>query len=304
MPAKQMILVAMDFGPSSDEAVRQAHEWAISSGAELVACFIIPEALREQCAFPPAYADDAVALMELERRTSDLVCDRVSALTRRAEGDFKIVVDGGRADLGIVRVSDEMQASLIVVGNRQSSDLDRILLGSISERVVRYASCSVLIARSRPRSDHVVAATDLSDAALPAVTAAAEIAALRKASLTVLHCVPSPGVGNESGFGPHPSMIAPPRIDPKIVSRLKRVATDGGVAARFEVIDGDPGEAIVRRANQLDADLIVVGTRGRTGLPRIAIGSVAETVARTASCPVLAVRLGAKRPSRRAKRGS
>lgn len=284
MAAKQVILVATDLGESADEAVRQAHQWATSTGAGLVACFVIPQAIREQSAFPPAYADDAVALLELERRASDLVRDRVSALTRRGPGEFKVLVDGGRTELGIVRMSDEIKASLIVVGNRRSSELERLLLGSISERVVRYASCSVLVTRSHRRSDQILAAVDLSEATPSIVAEAARVAARRKASLTVLHCFESSRVGAAR------KKRTKRKIDDTMANRWTRLFKREGVRGRVDIIDGEPREAIVRKAEQLDAELIVVGTRGQAGLARIMFGSVAETVARTANCPVLAVR--------------
>jgi len=286
MAAKQVILVATDMGESADEAVRQAHEWAASTGAHLVASFVIPQAIREESAFPPAYADDAVALLELERRASELVSDRVSALTRRGPGEFEVLVDGGRIELAIVRTADEMKASLIVVGNRRSSELDRLLLGSISERVVRYASCSVLVTRRHRRSDQILAAVDLSDAAPPIVAEAARIAARRKASLTVLHCLESPDADGEGGSSPRRRR----KIDTEMTDRWTGLFEREGVRGRVDIIDGEPREALVRKAEQLDAELIVVGTRGRAGLERIMFGSVAETVARTANCPVLAVR--------------
>jgi nucleotide-binding universal stress UspA family protein len=290
--AKQVILVATDLGESADEAVRQAHEWATSTKADLVACFVIPQAIREASAFPPAYADDAVALLELERRASELVSDRVSALTRRNEGEFKVLVDGGRTDLGVVRVADEVHASLIVVGNRHSSELDRLLLGSISERVVRYASCSVLVARRHRRSDQILAAIDLSAASPSVVTEAAKIASRRKASLTVLHCFEPPEVEGQAESSSRGRAREVRKIDAEMADRYNQLFEREAVRGQLDVIEGEPREAIVRKAEQLDADLIVVGTRGRAGLERVMFGSVAETVARTANCPVLAVRLG------------
>jgi universal stress protein E len=284
MAAKQVILVATDLGASADEAVRQAHEWATSTGADLAACFVIPQAIREESAFPPAYADDAVALLELERRASALVSDRVSALTRRHQDEFKVLVDGGRTELGIVRTADEVKASLIVVGNRRSSELDRLLLGSISERVVRYASCSVLVTRCHRRSDEILAAVDLSDAAPSIVAEAARVAARRKASLTVLYCSESPAGGAQA------SPRRRHKIDSGMADRWAGLFERQRVRGQVDIIDGEPREAIVRKAELLDAELIVVGTRGRAGLERIMFGSVAETVARTANCPVLAVR--------------
>jgi nucleotide-binding universal stress UspA family protein len=283
MTAKPVILVATDLGESADEAVRQAHDWAASSGADLVASFVIPRTIREESAFPPAYADDAVALLELERRASELVSDRVSALTRRGLAEFKVLIDGGRTELAIIRAADEMNASLIVVGNRRSSELDRLLLGSISERVVRYASCSVLVTRRHRRSDQILAAVDQSDVATSIVAEAARVAARRKASLTVVHCLES-NAGAESPRNKR-------KIDRGMPDQWALLFEREGVRGQVDTIEGEPREAIARKADQLDAELIVVGTRGRAGLERIMFGSVAETVARTANCPVLAVRL-------------
>jgi nucleotide-binding universal stress UspA family protein len=64
-----------------------------------------------------------------------------------------------------------------------------------------------------------------------------------------------------------------------------------GVVGAARVLDGSPASAIVACAENLRAELVVVGSRGRTGLARMVLGSVAEGVIRNASCSVLAVRL-------------
>jgi len=63
-----------------------------------------------------------------------------------------------------------------------------------------------------------------------------------------------------------------------------------GLAVKIEMPQGQPAEAIVARANALDADLIAMTTHGRGGLARLFVGSVADEVVRTASCPVLLIR--------------
>jgi nucleotide-binding universal stress UspA family protein len=280
--ANGRVVAATDLSDVADEALRQADEWATRRGRELVVAFVVPQTIREASAFPPAYADDAVALLELERRAEELVVERVCRVTRRRASDFRVIIDGGRADLGIVRVAGEERADLIVVGNRRSSALERLLLGSISERVVRYAHCSVLVSRASRRTGVILAATDLSDAALPAVSAAIEVAREQKAALTVMHAVEaSPAEGRDA-------MTAEWRR--KIAASLTKLVERSGLEIVFDVAHGPPADSIVLRAEELGAELIVVGTRGRSGMARLAYGSVAETVARTASCSVLAVR--------------
>lgn len=90
------------------------------------------------------------------------------------------------------------------------------------------------------------------------------------------------------------------------VRYLQAQAGTAGTKARVEVIAGDPAARIAARAHELRADLIVMGTHGRTGLPRLLMGSVAEGVLRQAPCPVLLVpvRILAAEPQERAAVGT
>jgi nucleotide-binding universal stress UspA family protein len=71
---------------------------------------------------------------------------------------------------------------------------------------------------------------------------------------------------------------------------VKIVPTDAKVPFEHKLLVGDPANAIVEAAEQERADLIVIGTHGRTGLTRLLMGSVAEAVVRKAKCPVLTVK--------------
>jgi nucleotide-binding universal stress UspA family protein len=72
-----------------------------------------------------------------------------------------------------------------------------------------------------------------------------------------------------------------------LASRLK----GQGLTVDFEEPEGDPADTVTRRAQELGADLIAMTTHGRTGLGRLLLGSVAESVIRKAPCPVLLVRV-------------
>jgi universal stress protein A len=73
-------------------------------------------------------------------------------------------------------------------------------------------------------------------------------------------------------------------------SLVQVVPADSKVAFEHKLLVGDPATAIVEAADQENADLIVIGTHGRTGLTRLLMGSVAEAVVRRAKCPVLTVK--------------
>ena len=75
------------------------------------------------------------------------------------------------------------------------------------------------------------------------------------------------------------------------LARLKSIQpTVEGVQASWQVDFGPPAQRIVEYANENDVDLIVIGTHGHTGLRRVLMGSVAESVVRKAECPVLAIK--------------
>jgi nucleotide-binding universal stress UspA family protein len=77
---------------------------------------------------------------------------------------------------------------------------------------------------------------------------------------------------------------------------ISRRPAGGRIPVVHHLVRGDPAAEIVRMARKLRCDLIVMGCHGRTGLPRLLMGSVAEEVARNAHCPVLTVRNGTREP--------
>ena len=73
------------------------------------------------------------------------------------------------------------------------------------------------------------------------------------------------------------------------LGRMSRIATDGGVITEHKLIVGIPEDSILKIAEETEADLIAMGTHGRTGWDRLQLGSTAEAVLRNAHCPVLTV---------------
>jgi nucleotide-binding universal stress UspA family protein len=142
---------------------------------------------------------------------------------------------------------------------------------------------------------HVVHATDFSAASRKAFATAVAIARAHRASLTIAHVVaPVVPVAPGEGFvlpQTYVQMEAAIRAAAqKQLDRLLARARAGGVSAGGILLTGVPHEAIVRAGKSRRADLLVIGTHGRTGLARLFLGSVASRVLALASCPVLTVR--------------
>ena len=162
---------------------------------------------------------------------------------------------------------------------------------------------------------NVLVPIDFSEPAKRALRYAVEEATLHRAAMMLLHVLPAhagtdvyyvtggpAGGAAQEGVDPagggrlvglSPSQPTVVRHDPGDVARtqlqdLIRDAFHG--PWEVEVATGQPAETIVRIAEERSADLIVMGTHGRTGLQHVLLGSVAEKVVRLAPCPVLTVR--------------
>lgn len=295
MGATEVVLVATDLSDSADDAIRTGHELA-GSDKKLVVCHVVHEILRTSPLFPQAVQADMEAVIHAESRAAAAVEDRVKAITGRSAKDFDIRIESGAADAAILRIAEEIQATLVVTASRGLSGIARLLLGSVAERIVRYAHCSVFIARPYEKTQKILVATDLSELSQSAVVQAAELARKNAAELHILYCLdvmPSPAMGLTVPFGGVP--IIPP---PELIEQMRTGAKTGleelvgrlGITAQTRVVEGEAASTIVRTAESINADLLVVGTHGRTGLARIALGSVTEKIVRAAKSSVLVVR--------------
>jgi len=141
----------------------------------------------------------------------------------------------------------------------------------------------------------ILAPTDFSDSATNAVRAAAGLACQYKAELHLLH-----SIATQVYYAEMPEMMLPPmeglseQLRASGKERLEKLASDMGknLHPRIHVEESAarPADAITETAANIKADLIVIGSHGRTGLMHILIGSTAERVVREASCDVLVIK--------------
>jgi len=293
----ERIFVAIDFGTASDEALRQAHQRALSTGARLAVCHIIPSQLRSNPLFPQFNRAAAVKVPLEVDRAAEAVSNRVAEITGRTGEHVTIMVDHGSPHAELLKAAEQWNASLIVLGSHGMTSTTGIFLGSVGHKIIQCAHSTVLVARPSNREGGIVAGTDFSDPALPAISAAIDEASRTKRPLTIVHSL-------ELGF----SMASPGAIAlgelPPIVSgedfaamqhnareRLLEALRSFEADAEALVTTGPAGLALITAAKERNANLLVVGTTGLTGLSRILLGSVAEEVASKAPCSVLITRL-------------
>lgn len=294
MKPNARILVATDLGEAGDQAIQTGDVWAKRHGGALIVMHVVPDRLRHDPLFPQRQLGRALETTDLEARAGEAIDARVRELTGRSEDQFEVRVTEGSPAERILEVADEVSADMVVLGGRAPGG-KRWVFGSVAERVVTHAEMPVLVARPTQDTKLVLAATDLSEPSLPAVDAAKVVAKAAGAKLSIVHVVDAP----------HPSEVAFTAVGASSAARedvvrdeieaartrLRDVMGASEVETEVRVVVGEPSEAIVDLADDLDPDVLVVASRGRTGLSRLLLGSVAARVLRHAPCSVLVVRL-------------
>jgi nucleotide-binding universal stress UspA family protein len=134
----------------------------------------------------------------------------------------------------------------------------------------------------------IVCPIDFSQTSYAALDVAASLARDCKATLVVAHCEDIP-LGGVNSYG-----VTMPDTKEMQADLDQAISEVEGVHCEKRLVRGDPLHGIIGLAEKESADLIVIGTHGRTGLRRVLMGSVAESVVRHAKCPVLTVRPAAR----------
>ena len=144
------------------------------------------------------------------------------------------------------------------------------------------------IASTRPFRT-VLLATDLTPASAEATERAIELSARLDARLLIVNVMDSRRL---VGGGSHERIDQARAEREAVLLEVVRTARAAGASAEFLIWTGDPGNALVSAAEAEHADLLVVGTRGRSGAERMLLGSVSDHLVHHAGCPVLVVRPG------------
>ena len=236
------------------------------------------------------------ALYEKVRDALDDDLDQLERDLRGADRVIERIVDVGRPATLIVDAARHMGADLIVMGSRGRGAIASTVLGSVAAEVVDQAPCPVLVARC-PTITRVVVADDGSDCAAQAEEVVASWPFLRGARVHVV------SVADLSGLVPASTGME--MISAEVYQQAfdeVRALHEGyarAAADRLRILDpqvsssareGFVAQEIVATAEDERADLIVVGTRGQTGLQRVLVGSVARSVLFHAPVSVLTVR--------------
>jgi nucleotide-binding universal stress UspA family protein len=273
------IIVGVDASPHSDEALRQADDWARRRGARLVLCHVLPRGVGTGTL--------------LEGQLAERVRGHAAELIGRGDGDIEVAVDEGAADECLLRQAEARDAALIVVGSHGEAGLKRIFLGDVAEALLRNSPRPIMVARPHARTGRILVGTDFSRPARRALELAAEEARLRGGRLTLCTSIEQymHAVQNMTEFGSGGMFVQREYLDErkKAEKQLHELFAEVGADGDVLVTAESPAAALVETAARLDGDLVVVGAVGGGTLARLRRGRVMEKVARHVPCSVLVV---------------
>jgi nucleotide-binding universal stress UspA family protein len=281
------IMVPVDFSEPSKKAVNYGLSLASEFKSRLV--------LTHIAAFDTAIYDKAKMEM-LQLIPADY----------RDQLDFEIIVKAGDIRQELLAIVEENEIDLVVMGSRGRSYFERMLLGSVTERMLRKLHVPILtVSHLDPEKElhkpgivplqRIVYATDLAEGSQVGLEFSIRLARGLNGHLTVVHVVQAFDVvshGLETAFAPDYNAEARVHAAERL-SQVVSLVSDGSVPITTVLADGVPYEAINRIAAQKNADLIVINLQGKGLLDRALIGTTAERVIRTATIPVLSLPLPA-----------
>lgn len=274
-----VILCPTDFSEPAAHAMRWAGDLARRLGARLVALY------ADRFLPPPHFTSGQIdSLLEELNKSRQAARDTLAATVRRfapPEVTTELLVEEEMAVPAIVRVARERQADLVVMGSHGHSGFERIMLGSVTEKVLRLTDRPVLVVKGDsgegsaiPEIRGILCPVDLTDASRRAVGLAAELAGKFGATLQVLH------VTAEAGG-----------TDPSEDQRRLCAWVPGEARAHCEIQElvrsGDAAEQILSAVH--GNDLVVLATRHKIFWDATVLGATAARIVRHAPCPVLIV---------------
>lgn len=286
----ETVLVGTDFSPGTGLALERALHLPLAPGATVHVVHVLPEQLPARVR--PSVMADAKAALAKQAATLEQVA--------RAKGasDVSIaweIAQGRQPHVELIRAARQRRAELIVMGRHGEHSLRERLMGSTTERLVRHSDTpSLIVTSERPPPYRVpIVAIDLAEE-VPVhqglVDLTLRLVAPYPDGLTLLHAFEVPFEGRLRPVLATEDLVEYRkeyrRKAVQDFSRLRGELQIPDVAVKMILASGDPRQALVREVKRRGADLLVLGTHGRTGVAHALLGSVAEWTIGRAPCDI------------------
>lgn len=291
------ILCAIDGSRNSRWALEMLQHLCFPSDSRLLLVHVLEIArFRPRRTFEEPAREAMRQALELAERSGRDLLQRARAMISPGWGTVEHRLLRGHPADAMTRIAARRKTELIVIGSRGLTDFRPFLLGSISRKLVMHAPCSVLVVKRRTRAlSRIVVGADGSKYSQRAVQFLLRLPLPKEARMTVVSVVPPLPIEAGPNSGLMPSILEQVRGPlekeaRKVAMRVVEHIHDNGFETTAEIAHGHVGHEIVKLAESVRAELVVVGSRGLTGTTRYLMGSVSDNVVKYAPCPVLVVR--------------
>ena len=291
-----VILCPVDFSDASRHAARYAEALAEATGAMVVGLHVHQPALA---GIPAGVGrdDPVVEPMTASPQVRQQIAAQFARLSPDDDRLAAVLTIGAPAD-AIAEQARTLRPDFVVIGTRGASGLQHLLLGSVTEDVMRTSPVPVLAVPPHAPAEpampfqHVLFATDFSAASLAAMDAGLRLLGEGSARATVLHVIDDPAEYDlfvARPYDVHHHSEALERHVSGSLGELTRQRFDGRPPA-LQIAHGRAAEQILAVAAEIGADLLIMGVHGRNALDLAIFGSTTNDVVRQAQCPVLTAR--------------
>jgi nucleotide-binding universal stress UspA family protein len=294
VPEITRILCPIDFSDASRHAVDHAIVIAGWYRAPVTALHVHNPAIYPMPGLGgPIYAaagpqEEAEAIDRLRRETAALFEGAVASGL-----EVEVVVEPGTPATAILDRAAALPSGLVVMGTHGTSGFEHLLLGSVTEKVLRRATRPVLTvppraqATSRLPFKRLLCPVDFSESSIAALELAFSFAQEGDAGITILHVLEWPETAVGELFDAAEWRRRREQEAAEHLERLVPATVRDWCTPATRVGHGKPYREILQVAAEIEADLIVIGVQGRNALDLMLFGSTTNQVIRRATCPVL-----------------
>jgi nucleotide-binding universal stress UspA family protein len=293
----KQIICSTDFSDFSNYAIPYAIALAREFKSKLYFCHVI------DLSSAAVYGEAVLALEEQQKRMVAYAREELSALMADHDIDWEPLITVGNPAYEIGRLAQEKGVDLTIAASHGRSGLKRLILGSVTERLMRTLPCPLLIVRSPDRGflkpseqeiklRSILVGCDFSPDSTLALEYGLSLAQEFQSELHLAHVLQPPVYENLIKTPPEYNEAQQDLRD-QLIEKLTSLVPEEArswCTPVTNLLAGQPNEEIIKYAVVHNLDLIVLGLRGQTLVEALCVGSTTDRVIRRAPCPVLSVR--------------
>ena len=304
----QKIICTTDFSELSNQTLAFGEALAKEFGARLLVCHINEKSFAALSTYGEVYIDT----QDLEKQELGAAREKITALMAAADVEWEPLVAAGHPATEISRLAVAEKADLVIAATHGRSGIKRLLLGSVSERLLRTLPCPFLVVRDTPptvaampaetalRFQRILVGCDFSEDSRLAYDYGLSLAQEFQSQLYIAHVL-EPPVYRDLSLQARDSReeletILQARLNEKLTAMVPPDAY-AWCSPEAVLLKGRPDEQLIGYAQERNVDLIVLGAKGRGLVETLLVGSTTDRVMRQTPCPVLSVPLATQDPT-------